>query len=98
MVGNAVGGAEACVKPSRTKASSYAGLQAAAAAVGGAEEGRGLLLHRSENKTKHVKCKLIKNVINNTSLTAQPFYFFFSMNFPTTENIKLKKICYMYIR
>ena len=31
----AVGGAEACVKPSRTKASSYAGLQAAA--VGDAE-------------------------------------------------------------
>ena len=27
----AVGGAEACVKPSRAKASSYAGLQAAAA-------------------------------------------------------------------
>ena len=40
MGGTAVSGAKACVKPSRTKASSYAGLQAAAA-VGGAEEGRG---------------------------------------------------------
>ena len=51
----AVGGAEACVKPSRTKASSYAGLQAAsaAAAVGGVEEGLGLLLHSSKDlKTK----------------------------------------------
>ena len=36
----AVGGAEACVKPSRAKASSYAGLQAAAT-IGGPVEGRG---------------------------------------------------------
>ena len=41
MGGTAVGGAEACVKPSQTKGSSYAGLQAAAAGVGGAKEGRG---------------------------------------------------------
>ena len=53
MGGTAVGGAEACVKPSRAKASSYAGLQAAVGssfAIHSTPE-----LKRSE-KTEYVKC------------------------------------------
>ena len=54
----AVGVAEACIKPSRTKASSYAGLQAAATAagtVGGAEkvEGAQGLLQSSKDLEKN---------------------------------------------
>ena len=60
---SAVVGAEACVKRSQAKASSYDGLQAAAT-VGGTEEGRGcsmfaihtVLQSSKDLKKKHVKC------------------------------------------
>ena len=81
----------ACIKPSRSKASSYAGLQAAAAmlfaVVKKAKGAQALLsvVHQSSNDLKkqtkkHVKYKLIKNVINNLDISSNSFNLYLDLN------------------